>query len=194
MERLDTDKITGWRRVCGRAVWGWMVSVADPLAKWAQILAIAGAAWWAVYTFNLFGTSTVSPTVKVSTSVLPYDAGHALLVVRVKTANPGKVPVDVRDEPMSITIKEVPANRAAGYVDRDDLKPLYLAKNIIGRYTGGYEIDPAVEFDEVEPFVVEVGKTYIVEATLTLDKTEDVRTPEVVHVPANTSVTGPKGQ
>ncbi|ALS65509.1 hypothetical protein EGJ54_24510 [Pandoraea apista] len=196
---INMKRIGGLMSTAGKVAyewsfWGWAARVADPCSKWAQVLAVGGTAAWAIFTFNLFGTSTITPTLKVSASVLPYDTDHRLLVVRVKPGNVGRVPLDISDQPMSIAIKEIPAGHETGYVNRDDLKPLYVAQNIIGRYKGGYELDPGVEFDEVEPFVVPAGRTYVVEATLSLDEGTDIRTPEVVYVPAVEITTAASGK
>lgn len=161
---------------------GWFAKTADPWSKWMQVVAIVGAAWWAIYNYNLLGTSEPTPVMKVSVEVLPYDADKRLLVVHALPHNVGKVSIDV-GYPMSITIKRIPEGEGSGYIDRDKLPPLFEAKNIIQRYAG-YQLDPGVEFEEVEPFVVPAGASYIVEAVLGLKKDEEVGATQLVHVGA----------
>ncbi|WP_416053145.1 hypothetical protein [Cupriavidus basilensis] len=147
-----------------------------------QVVAILGTAWWAVYNFNLLGTSEPTPLMKVSAEVLPYDRGRQLLVVHARPSNLGKVSIDVR-HPISIAIKRIPEGAGLGHIDRDKLPVAFEVKDITEGYEG-YQLDPGVEFEEVESFVVPADATYIVEAILNLDADTQVGASQVVRVEA----------
>ncbi|ANJ73560.1 hypothetical protein K6V72_24150 [Ralstonia insidiosa] len=160
----------------------WFVRSADPWAKWMQVVAILGAGFWALYNFNLLGTSEPTPLMKVAIEVLPYDEGKQLLVVHVKPSNLGKTPINLR-LPISVAVRRIPDGAQSGHIDREKLPVVFEAKNIIQGY-GGYQLDPGVEFDEVEPFLVPVGAAYVVEAVLNLDKDTEVAAAQIVRVDA----------
>ena len=129
-----------------------------------SIVAIPIAGWWAYNNFTNEDTDEPSPNITVSAEVLPYDTDTRLLVVHVKPKNVGKVPVELDGGPkgdIDVFVKTFPANLGSGPIDQSKLPVAFSARNIVSRFKG-YDMEPGIDYDEVETFIVPKATTYLV--------------------------------
>lgn len=144
----------------------------DVLLKCMTIIAIPVGGWWAYYNFSITDTAELNPVISVSADVLPYDAQNALLVVHLKPKNVGKVPVELAGGKIggdiSLTIRVLTSGIKAGRVEEGKLPKQAALDSLVAENSGDYIIEPSVEYDDVRAFVVPKGKTYFVNAELTL--------------------------
>jgi len=151
------------------------VAVAIELEKvktWAEIVfacvstvAIPIGGWWVYSNFTAEDTHEANPNITVSAEVQPYDDTRRLLVVHVKPRNLGKVPIDLhggKKGDIDVLVKTFPAGLASGRVDPDKLPVAFTAPNIVSKYEHGYVMEPGIDYDEIETFVVPKGATYLV--------------------------------
>lgn len=144
----------------------------DFAAKCLTIIAILAGAGWTLYQFRIFATTDSNINLTVSTETLIYSSTHSILVIHAKPRNLGKVPVEPGKDGLVITVKNIPNDSKAGIIDLESL-PAQYKKDLVKRYTNGYEIEPGVEYDEVIALIVPTGSTYAINAELDLgDKTE----------------------
>jgi hypothetical protein len=144
----------------------------DVVLKWVTIIAIAVGGWWAYYNFSITDTAEINPVISVSADVLPYDAQNALLVAHIKPENVGKVPVELTGGKtggdISLTIRVLTSGIKLGRVEEDKLPQQAALDSLVAENSGDYIIEPGVKYDDVRAFVVPKGKTYFVNAELTL--------------------------
>ncbi len=143
---------------------------------WAEIaltctslIAIPVAGWWAYHNFSVEDTHEANPNISVSADVLPYDDDRRLLVVHVRPKNVGKVPIELdggTKGDIDVEIKALPPKLPDGRFDSDKLPIKFSAKNIVSKYAGGYVMEPGIDYDEIEVFVVPRKTTYIVRAEM----------------------------
>lgn len=130
----------------------------------ASLVAIPVGGWWVYSNFSAEDTHEPNPNITVSAEVLPYDDTRRLLLVHVKPRNPGKVPVTLyggKKGDIDVLVKTFPAGLAGGRVDQDKLPTAFKAQNIVSKYQGGYVMEPGIDYDEIEAFIVPKG-TYLV--------------------------------
>jgi hypothetical protein len=138
----------------------------------ASLLAIPVAGWWAYHNFSVEDTDEVNPNISVSADVLPYDSDRRLLIVHVKPKNVGKVPFELdggKQGDIDVLVKVIPPKMDSGHIDADKLSlppPNFTARDIVSRYKGGYVLEPGIEYDEIETFVVPKGTTYLISAEM----------------------------
>jgi hypothetical protein len=129
-----------------------------------SLIAIPVAGWWAYNNFTNEDTDEASPNITVSAEVLPYDADRRLLVVHVKPKNAGRVPVELdggAKGDIDVFVKTFPAGLDSGRVNQDKLPVAFSARNIVSKYKG-YDMEPGIDYDEVETFIVPKATTYLV--------------------------------
>jgi hypothetical protein len=148
----------------------------EKVKTWAEIVfacvstvAIPIGGWWAFHNFSVEDTHEANPNITVSAEVQPYDDTRRLLVVHVKPKNLGKVPIELdggKKGDIDVLVKTFPAGLASGRVDQDKLPVAFAAHNIVSKYNGGYVIEPGIDYDEIETFIVPKGATYLVYAEM----------------------------
>jgi hypothetical protein len=150
-----------------------------------SVVAIPVAGYWAYHNFTVEDTHAVNPNIAVSAEVLPYDADKSLLVVHVKPRNPGKVPIKLKEGDIDVLVETIPPGLCKGHVDDElGVRMFSDGADIIGS-GDSYTMEPGVEYDEVQLFVVPKGQTYLVNAAMfgfTEDPAADVNDSAVVKV------------
>lgn len=137
----------------------------DPLSKLAQIIAVAIAGFWSYHIHRITGEADIDPELGVSTQVIAYSQGARLLVVHLREKNVGKVPLDLRPDALTLTVKKVPDSLTPGYVKMGSQPTLFEEKHL-WRDDAPY-ISPGTEQKDVAAFVVAPG-TYTVNASVSL--------------------------
>ncbi|MFM0072057.1 hypothetical protein PQQ86_12870 [Paraburkholderia sediminicola] len=135
----------------------------------ASLVAIPVGGWWVYSNFTAEDTHEVNPNIRVTAEVQPYDDTRRLLMVHVKPKNLGKVPIELdggKKGDIDVLVKAFPAGLANGRVDYDKLPRLFPAYHIVSKYEDGYVMEPGIDYDEVETFVVPKGTTYLVNAEM----------------------------
>ncbi|MGP8439943.1 hypothetical protein ACT2FY_32250 [Paraburkholderia fungorum] len=128
-------------------------------------MAIPIGGWWVYSNFTAEDTHEANPNITVSAEVQPYDDTRRLLVVHVKPKNLGKVPIELHGGnkgDIDVLVKTFPAGLANGRVDQDKLPVAFKALGIISKYSGGYVMEPGIDYDEIQTFIVPKGATYLV--------------------------------
>ncbi|MFL9898562.1 hypothetical protein PQR71_10390 [Paraburkholderia fungorum] len=135
----------------------------------ASLIALPVAGWWAYHNFSVEDTHATNPNLSVSADVLPYDDDRRLLVVHVRPKNAGKVPIELdggKNGDIDVEVKVLPPKLPNGHLDPDKLPVKFSAPNIVSVYKGGYVMEPGIDYDEIETFVVPKGATHIVRAEM----------------------------
>jgi hypothetical protein len=153
------------------SAWGGLTVIADPLSKVAQIVGVIIAAIWTWHISEITGEYGLKPEVHVNAETFDYSAISRLVAIHVKEQNVGKIPVMLNGNGLKITIKKIPDGLKNGYANIDKLPVLYEQKDFLRRYEE-VQLDPGVEFEEVETFLLEPG-TYHIEATVYMEGTDD---------------------
>ncbi len=148
----------------------------EKVKTWAEIVfacvstvAIPIGGWWVYSNFTAEDSHEANPNITVSAEVQPYDNTRRLLVVHVRPKNPGKVPIELdggKKGDIDVLVKTFPAGLASGRVDQDKLPTSFKAQNIVSKYEGGYVMEPGIDYDEIETFIVPKGQTYLVYAEM----------------------------
>jgi hypothetical protein len=159
-----------------------LVEHIDIVSKWVTILAILIGGIWVYYNFNITDTNKSNAEIAISTEILPYDAKSSLLVIYIKPKNIGKVPIEITGDGITLTLKEIPKDAKVGHIDMEKIPPTLSVPNLVKKYDG-YLLEPGIEYNEVETFVLPHGNTYLVEAVVDLgDDDEDVGSYHVVQI------------
>ena len=138
---------------------------------WITILSIPIGGWWAYHNFRITATPEWNPSISVSAEVLPYD-GKKLVVVHVRPKNIGKVPITLFGKDngdISVTLKAMPVTHAAGRILDKELSAVDEIKSLVAENDGEYGLQPGVEYDDVQYFVVpkpQATKYYVVSVEL----------------------------
>lgn len=140
---------------------------ADPWSKWATVIAVVIGGAWAWWNFSIEDSTASNAQIGISTEVLDYGKDTSLLVVHLMPKNIGKVPIEVTGEGLSMTVTKLPADAKEGRMNLDKLKPDYNAPHIEKKY-GGYVLEPGVELDETEAFVVPSNNVYLIDGEVDL--------------------------
>ncbi|KVD23146.1 hypothetical protein [Burkholderia ubonensis] len=142
----------------------------DFLLACGSLIALPVGAYWVVHNFSAEDTHEANPNISVTADVMPYDDDRRLLLVHVHPKNAGKVPIELdggTKGDIKITVAAVPAKLPDGPVDTDKLPAQFTVPNFVSRYSGGYVMEPGIDYDELLPFVVPKGKSYLVRAEMT---------------------------
>lgn len=134
-----------------------------------SLIAIPVAGWWAYHNFTVEDTHERNPNISVSADVLPYDDDHRLLVVHIRPKNVGKVPIELnggKKGDIDVAIKALPSKLSNGYIDFEKLPPQFPILHIVSNFKGGYVLEPGIDYDEVETYVVKNNTTYVVYAEI----------------------------
>ena len=137
----------------------------DISLKAFSIAAIIAGGVWAYYNFDISDTAEPNIQVNLSAETLPYDSNNRILVVHTKIKNLGKVPVDPDEGGITLQLKKVPPSMQVGPVELKNINPIYSI-NIGKKYDDDYELEPGVEFDEQESFVLPKDDTYYANAEI----------------------------
>ncbi|KGS31165.1 hypothetical protein [Burkholderia pseudomallei] len=148
----------------------------DKVKPWAEfaltcasLIAIPVAGWWAYHNFSVENTHEINPNISVSADVQPYDEDRRLLVVHVRPKNVGKVPIELdggKSGDIDVEVKVLPRKLPDGHLDPAKLPVKFPARNIVSRFDGGYVLEPGIDYNEIETFVVPKDATYIVRAVM----------------------------
>lgn len=145
---------------------------ADLLLKVVSIVAIIAGGWWAYYQFWVTDTTASNIQLALSTEVVKYSGDYRLLLIHAKPRNIGKVLVTPGKDGFLISVRKLPDELKPGVVDLKSLPEIYRV-NLLKRFPDGYEMEPGVEYDEVETLIVQKGGLYSVKAVMDLgDNTE----------------------
>src|SRR5882757_4127121 len=138
----------------------------EPLSKVAQLGAVAIAWFWTYHIYQITGAGEVNPELWVSAHTFSYSKDARFLLVSIREKNVGKVPISLKRDALSVTIRGVPETLKYGSVDMHKQKPL-IEVQVFKRYGNGVELSPGAKYEDVAEFVVE-PRLYHVEATLAL--------------------------
>ncbi|MEM5316530.1 hypothetical protein [Paraburkholderia sp. JHI869] len=130
-----------------------------------SLIAIPVGGWWAYHNFTVEDTHEANPNVTVTAEVQPFNESSRLLVVHVKPKNVGKIPIELdggKKGDISVDVRVLPSKLPDGLVKVDALPIKYRAANIVSKFKGGYVMEPGIDYDEVQMFVVPKDATYIV--------------------------------
>lgn len=142
------------------------------ILPWVTIISIPVGGWWAYHNFSITDTDAWNPEVSVAAEVLPYNEKE-LIVVHVRPKNIGKVPIRLLGESkgdISVSLGELPTNHAIGRINDSEITDITEIKSLVSENSGEYDLEPGVEYDDVQYFVApkpKVTKYYV--ATVELD-------------------------
>lgn len=140
--------------------------------KVMSVLAIIAGGIWAYYQFRLTETTSSNIQLTINTEIVNYSDEYQLLVIHVKPKNIGKVLVVPDKDGLVVTVREIPRNQQTGAINLENL-PILHSSDLLKKFTAGYELEPGVEYDEIETLVVPKGKIYAIKAVMDLgDNTE----------------------
>ena len=96
-----------------------------------------------------------------------------LIAIYITEKNVGKVPIELDENALKVTIKRIPETRSSGFISIDKQPVSYENKDYLKRYgKEGTVIDPGVEYTDVELVDLPFG-TYHIEAKIDLRETSD---------------------
>ncbi|MEM5316512.1 hypothetical protein [Paraburkholderia sp. JHI869] len=134
-----------------------------------SLVALPVGGWWAFHNFSVEDTHEANPNITVTVEVQPFSESSRLQVVHVKPKNVGKIPIELdggKKGDINIDVRVSPAKLPDGLVSTDALPVKFRAANIVSRFNGGYVMEPGIDYDEVETFIVPKDATYIVRAEM----------------------------
>ena len=117
----------------------------------------------------------------ISTEVVRYSDENRLLLIHIKPKNIGKVLVTPGKDGLVLTVRKVPDDYKPGTVDLDKLSEV-CEVNVLKKHPEGYELEPGVEYDEVEALIVPKGAIYAVDAVMDLGDSTEIDQMHVVQV------------
>ncbi|OJB09053.1 hypothetical protein BGV52_15300 [Burkholderia ubonensis] len=174
-----------------RRIAQWFTHVADPLSKWAAIVAVFVGGGWAIYKYTVAGARDWAINLSVSTQVIQYHDKLGLLVVHIHSKNPldNEVNLDPKRDAYTLTVRQIPDGKSLGTViDPDDLPVSGVFSRAINMMPkDGYTLLPKIDFDDATSVVVPLGSKLWVTADLTYDG-DYVSASEVVVVPERVTV------
>jgi hypothetical protein len=144
-----------------------IVNAIYPVASLAQIVAVVIAGFWAYHMHLLTGEGDLDPEVWVSTQTVPYNKDTRLLVVHIREKNVGKIPVQIKPDALTLTVRKLPDALSPGYIKTDSKPALFEEKHLLARYPEGLYLSPGTEQEDIAQFVVAPG-LYTVEAVFAL--------------------------
>ena len=142
------------------------------LLPWVTITSIFIGGWWAYHNFSITDTAEWNPGIMVSVDVLPYgsDSNSSLLVVHVKPKNIGKVPISlyggVKGGDISVEVSSMPSKHGQGRISENELTQIEEIKSLVDDNNGEYSLEPGVEYDDLQYFIVPKGRLYVINAQL----------------------------
>jgi hypothetical protein len=113
----------------------------------------------------------------VSAESVAYDNDLRLLIVRIREKNVGKVPIELDDHALSLSVKKIPEGRKQGFLDMDKQPPLFDVKH----FEEGDYLSPGVELESVVEYLVVPG-LYHLDGNLDLPDGDYVNDIAVVRV------------
>ncbi|WP_123903129.1 hypothetical protein [Burkholderia pseudomallei] len=175
-----------------RRIAQWFAHVADPLSKWAAIVAVFVGGGWAIYKYAVAGAGDWAINLSVSTQVIQYHDKLGLLVVHIHSRNPldNEINLDPKRDAYTLTVRQIPDGKPLGTViDPGDLP---ASSGVFSRAVDmmpkdGYTLLPKIDFDDATSMVVPLGSKLWVTADLTYDG-DYVSASEVVVVPEQADV------
>jgi hypothetical protein len=163
-----------WGAICrlGRMsepTFAWLSRIADPLSKWATVLAVVGAGIWAYYQFNLGGGGGGDWAIDLAltTEVIPYSDKTALLVVHIRAKNPriSEVNLEPPDDKYVLRVRQLPEGLPSGTVIDPDTDGK-LIKEIDLLPKDGYIFAPGADFEDEMSMVLPIGSKVALTAEL----------------------------
>ncbi len=140
------------------------------LLPWVTIVSIFVGGWWAYHNFSITDTAEWNPEIRISVEVLPYDSNSSLLVVHVKPKNIGKVPIALyggdKGGDISVEVSSIPSKHDTGRINESELTKVEEIKSLVENNNGEYSLEPGVEYDDLQYFVVPKGRLYVINAQL----------------------------
>ncbi len=128
------------------------------------ILAIVAGGTWTVWTFFIQRTDVENVSLGVTTDSVEYRGDLRLLVIHVKPKNIGKVLVD--PPIFRLTVRRIPLDlpqwKAIDLTPIEPMPPIDLLRHD----REGYEMEPGVEYDDIELIVVPKNIVVHVQAEL----------------------------
>lgn len=110
-----------------------------------------------------------------------------LIAIYVTEKNVGKVPIELDENALKVTIKKIPETRSLGFISIDKQSVSYENKDYLKRYgKEGTVIDPGVEYTDVELVDLPPG-AYHIEAMIDLHDGDFTNGIAIVDVNANES-------
>lgn len=164
--RIDLQKARDW---------------ADLVLKMLSVVAIIAGGLWAYYQFQVTETDASNIQLTISTEVVKYSDENRLLLIHIKPKNIGKVLVTPGKDGLVLTVRKFPGDYKPGAVDLDKLSEVHRV-NVLKKYPDGYELEPGVEYDEVDALIVPKGAVYAVDAVMDLGDNTEVDQMHIVQV------------
>ncbi|TMH46522.1 MAG: hypothetical protein E6H54_02395 [Betaproteobacteria bacterium] len=139
-------------------------SIADFSLKTLSALAIVAAGLWTVWTFVISRSDAENLNLTVATEAVEYDGQVRLLVIHSKPRNLGRTLG--RPKRYELFIRQLP-NGAAKWniVDLRTVSPL-VSIDMLKTFKAGYEIEPGVEYDDVQLVAVPLGALVAISAEI----------------------------
>lgn len=164
--RIDLQKARDW---------------ADLVLKAVSVVAIIAGGSWAYYQFRVTETNASNIQLTISTEVVKYSDENRLLLIHIKPKNIGKVLVTPGKDGLVLTVRKLPDDYKPGAVDLAKLSEVHKV-DVLKKYPEGYELEPGVEYDEVDALIVPKGTVYAVDAVMDLGDSSEVDQMHVVQV------------
>lgn len=176
----------------GRSFVRWLALAADPLSKWAAIIAVLAGGAWALYRFGLSGATDWAINLSISTQVIPYHDDLALLVIHVHPKNPRdqEVNLDPGRDAYKVTVEWIPDGKPIGTVMDDNLPASGVFPATISMMPkDGYTFLPGADFDDATSIVVPMGSKLWITAEVDYEG-DYVVANSIVVIPGRSSARG----
>jgi len=165
---------------------------ADLVLKIMSTLAIAAGGVWAYFQWRVTDAAETGAQISTSAEVFPYRQGLCLVVIHAKPKNVGRVPISAGRNGLSVTLQELPPSLPPGAVNPNELKLRHAPVDVIAAWrTGGYLIEPGVEYDELQTEVAPVGSVLLARAELDVGDGTEVDQSTIVRADCTSAAPAP---
>ncbi|KVX71356.1 hypothetical protein [Burkholderia stagnalis] len=144
--------------------------IADLSLKGLSCLAIIVAGAWALWIFGLGGSRDWQLNLTMDASVLPYRDDLRIVVVHVHAKNPRPVTFQLNSkagDTYELRVRQVAPDRGANAAIDEDSGTVLVKADLMSGTGGLYEFLPSAEMDDMRIFILPVGTTVAVTASVT---------------------------
>ncbi|MCP1120505.1 hypothetical protein [Robbsia andropogonis] len=143
---------------------------ADLALKILSCVAIVAGGGWALWTFVLGGSKDWQLNLSVDASVMPYRDNLRMIVVHVHAKNPRPVALELRSkdhDSYSLKIRQIDTGGKAGDVIEEGTGKIVATADLLKTAGGDYEFLPGADMDDMPAFILPLGSTVEITATVT---------------------------
>jgi hypothetical protein len=145
------------------------ISSLEPLSNHKALvvlsfLGLASLYFWQPVTQILTGTFHENPTLDLDAEVIKQDKSNQLLIIHVKPANRGGVPVEIGSQghpgAFKLEVRKIQPTPAGQWLDSGKME-VVSSLDLLRNHKGGYVIEQNAMLDEVEAIVLPLGRYWV---------------------------------